>query len=123
VSCTCALVKELTLTEPTVIPEPKLAVVTPCAKCVLVPVTVTVTVRLWPCWPLLLTMDEIAAGPAVIVKPLVRVTISPLVVRVTLFEPVLAVGLMVREAVAEVALLTVRLLTEMPAPNVAVVVF
>jgi hypothetical protein len=68
-------------------------------------------------------MDEIAAGPAVIVKPLVRVTISPLVVRVTLFEPVLAVGLMVREAVAEVALLTVRLLTEMPAPNVAVVVF
>jgi len=104
-----------------VIPDPKLAVVTPCAKCVLVPVTVTV--RLWPCWPLLLTMDEIAAGPAVIVKPLVRVTISPLVVRVTLFEPVLAVGLMVREAVAEVALLTVRLLTEMPAPNVAVVVF
>jgi hypothetical protein len=38
---TVALVAELTVIEPTVIPAPKLAVVDACAKCVACPVTAT----------------------------------------------------------------------------------
>ena len=65
---------------------------------------------------------RITGVPAVIVKPLLRVSISLPVVRVIVRVPVAAVGAMLMVAVAEVGELTVRLATVIPAPKLAVVV-
>ena len=63
-----------------------------------------------------------AAGPAFTANPLALVTISPPVVRVTLRAPVVVSGSIDIDALAVVALLTVREFSVIPAPNVAVVV-
>ena len=66
--------------------------------------------------------DKNTGIPGVTVKPLVKVSISPLVVRVTVRVPVAAAGLRFTSAVALITDVTVKDTTVMPAPKLAVVV-
>ena len=116
-----ALVGELTVSEFTVMPLPKLASLVPCTQCVNWPISET-EIFDWPCWPvfgLTCIRDEV---PLVTVKPLVREMISLLVVTTTLLLPTVAVEPIEITAVALVAEFTVSEFTVMPLPKAAVVV-
>ena len=114
-----ALVAELTVSEFSVMPVPKLAVVVPCTQCVNWPVRATE--RFDTPWAAALGLTVVSTGvPLVTVKPLARVTISVPVVIVTLPAPAVAVALIDTTAVAVVAEVTVSEFTVMPLPKVAV---
>jgi hypothetical protein len=114
-----ACVASVTVRLLTVMPAPKLAVDVPGTKCVYWPTKATLVI-VCPCCPLLGVTDVTTGVPAVTEKPLVRVATSPPVVTVTSRLPVVALGEIVILAVACVASVTVRLLTVMPAPKLAV---
>jgi hypothetical protein len=116
-----AVVGEVTVSDTTVIPAPKLAVVVPCAQFVNCPARVT-DKACWPCGPLFGVADNRAGVPAVTVKPLESVSISLPVVSVIVRVPVAAAELMFKTAVAVVAEFTVSDATVIPAPKPAVVV-
>ena len=116
---TVAVVALDTVTEFTVMSPPKLAVVTPCSKCVSVPVMATLSVC--PCSPDAGLRSVRIAMPGVTEKPLPAAATSVPVVIVTLRAPVNAVGSTVTLTVADVGLATVTLFTWTPAPKFAVV--
>jgi hypothetical protein len=120
-STAVAVLVELTVNEATVIPPPKLAVVVPWVQLVNWPIRVTERFCC-PCWPVFGVTETRAGAPEVTVKPLVRVSTWPPVVSVTLRAPVAALTLMLSTAVAVVAEVTVRDVTVMPTPKLAVVV-
>ena len=106
-----------------VMPPPKLKLVLPLAKFVVVPVTVTLALSAWR--KLAGLMPVIAAGPRATPKnepPANDEAICAPVVSVTVRLPMSARAPIVTLTVAVVALLTVTLLTVMPGPKLAVVV-
>ena len=120
---TVALVGLLTRTEVTLMSPPNDTTVLPLAKCVLLPVIVTVRFSAWR------ALDgetcAIDAVPAVTEKndPASSDDANCVaVVKVTVRDPIVANGLTVTLTVAVVALVTVSVLTVMPAPKSAVVV-
>jgi hypothetical protein len=116
-----ALNGELTVRDATVIPAPKLAVAVPCTQFVNCPARVMDKLDC-PCWPVFGLADNNTGVPAVTVKPLDNVSISPPVVRVIDRAPVAAEALMLTTAVALAGEVTVRDATVIPAPKLAVVV-
>ncbi len=120
-STAVALVDELTVSNATVTPGPKFAVVIPATKCVNCPVIPT-SRFCCPCWPEFGLTKVSWAIPAVMVKPFASDATSVPVVSVTVCAPVTAVGLILIVAVAVVAEPTVNETTVMPAANDAVVV-
>src|SRR5437868_7222171 len=78
---------------PTATPAPKLATVVPCIKCVNCPVTATDRLC-WPGCPALGFNCVSDGGPLVTVKPLVNVTTSVSVVRMTVRDPTATAGLL-----------------------------
>src|SRR5262249_46229935 len=116
-----ALVALATLTLLTVMPLPKLALVTPWAKFVDWPVRPTD--RVAPCLPEFgLIPVSVGVPPVVTVNELSAVAVSVPVVTVTLRTPVAALDAITMVADALVALATLTLFTVMPAPKLAVVV-
>jgi hypothetical protein len=100
---------------------PKLTVVVPCAKCVNWPVMLTD--KFWRPCGLLFGLTSVMTGvPFVMVKPLLAVTTSDPVVRVTSRAPAAATVSMLTKAVALVAEFTMSDATVMLAPKFAVVV-
>ena len=119
-SITSALVGLLTVTTPTLIFRPALAVVAPCRKLVFWPVTWTVTVSPWRAE---LGVSRVrAAEPEVTVKLTASCTVSAPVVTEKPRKPMKAVGLTVMFAIALPALATVTELTVISGPKLAVVV-
>jgi hypothetical protein len=116
-----AVVVEVTVSELTVMPVPKVAAEVACTQCVNWPVRDTDRL-VAPCWPLLGLASVSTGVPAVTVNPLVKLATSVPVVRVTALEPVTAVGAMFTTAVALVAEFTVSDATVIPAPKLATVV-
>ena len=109
----------VTVMVPGVMPAPKLTVLEPCAKWVLVPVMTTESA--WPCCPLFGATLEIAARPAFTVNALAAVrTLEPVVV-VTARKPSAASGSMLTLTVKELALVNVVELMVTPAPILTVV--
>jgi hypothetical protein len=114
-----AVVADVTVSEFTVMPLPKVAVLVPCTQWVNWPVRATD--RLLAPWAPVFGLTSVRTGvPLVTVKPFARVTISVPVVTVTPLAPAVAVALIETTAVAAVAELTVSELTVMPVPKVAV---
>ena len=116
-----AVVVEVTVSEATVTPAPKVAVVVPCTKCVYCPVIATDRFC-WPCCPVFGLTVSSAGVPAVTVNLLASVTSSIPVVAVTLRVPVAAAGSKFSVAVALVGDVTVSEATVTLAPKLAVVV-
>jgi hypothetical protein len=73
-----------------------------------------------PAWAVVGFMLSSVGTPARTLNPPVMVAVVPLVVTETFREPMVAVGLMVMLATADVEPLTVSELTVMPAPKLAV---
>ena len=116
---TDASVGPLTVTVPTLMPLPKLAVVTPGVKSVNWPLMTTV--RLTPWMPAVGLIDAIAGRPGCTVKPPTRLATSVPVVIVTVRLPSAADGSMVTLTVALAVLVTTTELTVIPDPNDAAV--
>ena len=110
----------LTVTVPTLIPEPKKASVTPFVKLVNAPFRMTVA--LVPCTADTGLMAKSVGWPGVTVKPPTCCAVSLPVVRMTVRDPSPAPGLTLTFNVACVASLTDTELTVIPAPTLAVVV-
>ena len=121
VNTAVAVVAELTVSEATLTPAPKDAVVVPCTQWVYCPVIVTDRLCC-PCCPVFGVTIVTAAVPAVTVKPLAIVAASAPVAIVTSRDPTMADASTLRTAVALAGELTVMEATVTPAPKLAVVV-
>ena len=95
-----ALVAELTVSDTTVIPEPKLAVVVACAKCVACPV-IAIERFCWPCPPVLgLTWVNAGVPELVTVSPVEPMTLPNVAEMVVDWPPVTPVARPVEVIVA-----------------------
>src|SRR6185312_475080 len=120
VMLTVACVRSVTLTLLTVIPVPKSAVVLPLTK--FENDDTTLTDALWPCAAVPGVTISTIGVDCVIVNVDGSEATSPAVVRVTVFASGVALAAMVILAVALVALLMVRVFSEIPGPKVPIVV-